>query len=93
MCNQCIVEMDHHCPFIDNCVGLDNLRPFTLFLLYAVLGVGYVLMLSMSLVMTDWASFKEISLVWSKIYHALNPAGQSSWLTKVCFPQGPRIGC
>ena len=44
-CKRCVMDLDHHCPFISNCVGLDNLRAFLLFLVYAVLGTGYVLAL------------------------------------------------
>ena len=30
-CNKCIVDLDHHCPFLQNCVGKHNVRAFTCF--------------------------------------------------------------
>ena len=47
-CNQCILKMDHHCPFIANCVGRHNLRHFLLFLLYACLGLAEVVAVSVA---------------------------------------------
>lgn len=47
-CGRCVMDMDHHCPFVCTCVGLDNLRVFLLFLVYAVLGTGYVLLMCMT---------------------------------------------
>jgi palmitoyltransferase len=35
--------MDHHCPWINNCVGHKNHKFFLLFLIYATLGISYVL--------------------------------------------------
>mmetsp|Transcript_421 Transcript_421/g.733 ORF Transcript_421/g.733 Transcript_421/m.733 type:complete len:708 (+) Transcript_421:38-2161(+) len=37
-CNRCIVSLDHHCPFICNCVGRGNRRMFVMFLLSASVG-------------------------------------------------------
>ncbi|KAK8727187.1 hypothetical protein OTU49_009739 [Cherax quadricarinatus] len=37
-CGCCVMKMDHHCPWINNCVGHKNHGSFTLFLLFAVLG-------------------------------------------------------
>eukprot|EP00112_Aurelia_sp_Birch-Aquarium-sp1_P006982 Seg1762.9 transcript_id=Seg1762.9/GoldUCD/mRNA.D3Y31 product="putative palmitoyltransferase ZDHHC21" protein_id=Seg1762.9/GoldUCD/D3Y31 len=33
-CAQCVRKMDHHCPWINNCVGEDNQANFTQFLFY-----------------------------------------------------------
>lgn len=33
-CGTCVLKMDHHCPWINNCVGHANHRYFLNFLLY-----------------------------------------------------------
>ena len=43
MCNACVVEMDHHCPYINNCVGRGNLRHFLLFLFWVTVAMLYAL--------------------------------------------------
>lgn len=37
-CGRCVLKMDHHCPWINNCVGWGNHAHFTSFLSFAVLG-------------------------------------------------------
>lgn len=45
MCHLCYLEQDHHCPWINNCVGLFNKKYFNLFNFYALITVLYSLFL------------------------------------------------
>lgn len=45
-CQRCVKRMDHHCPWVNNCVGERNQKFFILFLLYTAVATMYGLALA-----------------------------------------------
>jgi len=41
-CNRCVLNMDHHCPWINNCVGFWNRKYFMLLLIYVLISTYYI---------------------------------------------------
>lgn len=46
-CDRCVVSLDHHCPFVCNCVGRGNRLVFVLFTLSASTGCAVFTALSL----------------------------------------------
>lgn len=42
VCGVCVLRMDHHCPWLNNCVGLRTHRHFFLFLVHLGIGIVYL---------------------------------------------------
>ncbi|RAL42730.1 unnamed protein product [Cuscuta campestris] len=57
ICGICILRMDHHCLWINNCVGHRNYKPFVLLVFYSTITTTYSsIMLISSIVDKDWTS-------------------------------------
>lgn len=44
-CKKCIIRMDHHCPFLFNCIGIRNHGNFLLMHTFAFIGMIHILIL------------------------------------------------
>ena len=47
ICKSCVMKMDHHCPWINNCIGQFNQKFFILFCLYSFIGCLHAVYLLM----------------------------------------------
>ncbi|EGZ27194.1 hypothetical protein PHYSODRAFT_467739 [Phytophthora sojae] len=53
VCDRCIAHLDHHCPWVNNCIGRDNYRYFFTFLVWLAVGCYYAAYMSYRAAYTD----------------------------------------
>eukprot|EP01134_Creolimax_fragrantissima_P007298 CFRG7298T1 len=58
ICERCILRYDHHCPWINNCVGFKNYKYFYCFLLYTFIFCLYVVGTGIPFVV-DWLTSND----------------------------------
>jgi hypothetical protein len=53
-CDKCVLRMDHHCPYLNRCVGFKNQKYFTLFLIYIIIYIFFILLTTMHSFIQCW---------------------------------------
>ncbi|KAJ6221843.1 hypothetical protein RDWZM_000388 [Blomia tropicalis] len=67
VCDRCILKMDHHCPWLNNCIGHRNHRYFFFFCAYTWLGTLFIMIFGV-LILIDH-QYPNYSLFIELFYH------------------------
>ncbi|VEN36693.1 unnamed protein product [Callosobruchus maculatus] len=62
-CGVCLLKMDHHCPWIANCVGLHNQKAFILTVLYTVLYCSFYVGTTMPFILAYFNGHTDFTTV------------------------------
>ncbi|KAJ8472209.1 hypothetical protein OPV22_026552 [Ensete ventricosum] len=70
VCDNCVDRFDHHCPWIDQCIGLRNSRYYLMFILSILAVFSYIFVFSWLRIRRNWLKTR-LGLFWM--------LGDTSW--------------
>jgi len=79
-CDRCVARFDHHCPWINNCVAIDNLKYFMGYLLFLGISLCWDMHGNVLLALSKYNSpLKWDGGVWSALELCASLAAASPW--------------
>lgn len=83
--HRCVMKMDHHCPWINTCVGHRNHARFIYFLLFAIVGcIHAFIVLAICMYRALNRVSRSLIIAWHKVVNCFLFWPTSAWLCQVC---------
>ncbi|KAK3822421.1 MAG: DHHC palmitoyltransferase-domain-containing protein [Linnemannia elongata] len=76
-CNRCVLRMDHHCPWVNGCVGFDNYKYFYLFIFYGSLASLWVVGSMIPMLLQALQGYGPDDQPWNKVNSTISSAASS----------------